>query len=424
LLVIALIIISASVVGAEQFSYTGQATGDCHGGATVTARVYTDGSLNIPGQLLDTASSTTVADGSFFFLSGALTANTQYDINLTLTNAGCSPGARGSESDTTAMTGFLIPEDLDFSTVAMQAPFAGSSPANASTTADNTTTFTWLGDYVGVTYTLEIATDAAFGGIILTEAGIAGLSYTLTAGQTLPDDTYHWRVRAVNGSGSTIDTTGRFRLTVLSGSAQILSTTPVNATWEDATPITFAMTTDRAASCRWSASAGTAFASKTAFTTTGTTSHSTSVALASEGWNNIYVQCNASGNLNDPELRYVIGRDTTDPSPSGATVSVDVGATYSLDTTLDFTWAGFTDGGSGIVSYYYAFTNGGGTATGTALNRPGGLAVDGLGRLYIADHFNRRVRRVDVDGSTTVVAGNGLFGRSDGCSPSPCLGVI
>jgi len=60
----------------------------------------------------------------------------------------------------------------------------------------------------------------------------------------------------------------------------------------------------------------------------------------------------------------------------------------------------------------------GGTATGTALNRPGGLAVDGLGRLFIADRFNRRVRRVDADGSTTVVAGNGLFGSSGDGGPA------
>jgi sugar lactone lactonase YvrE len=36
-----------------------------------------------------------------------------------------------------------------------------------------------------------------------------------------------------------------------------------------------------------------------------------------------------------------------------------------------------------------------------------GLAVDGLGQLYIGDSMNRRVRRVDLDGIITTVAGNG-----------------
>lgn len=58
------------------------------------------------------------------------------------------------------------------------------------------------------------------------------------------------------------------------------------------------------------------------------------------------------------------------------------------------------------------------TATGTALNRPAGVAVDALGRVFIADHFNHRVRRVDVDGSITVVAGIGLLGRGGDGGPA------
>ncbi|MDP2340533.1 MAG: hypothetical protein Q8O67_06230 [Deltaproteobacteria bacterium] len=65
----------------------------------------------------------------------------------------------------------------------------------------------------------------------------------------------------------------------------------------------------------------------------------------------------------------------------------------------------------------------GGTATGTSLNRPAGLAVDGLGRLFIADRFNRRVRRVDVDGSITVVAGIGVISRSGDGGPATSAGL-
>ena len=48
----------------------------------------------------------------------------------------------------------------------------------------------------------------------------------------------------------------------------------------------------------------------------------------------------------------------------------------------------------------------GGPATLAQLSAPGGLALDGAGRLYIADDENERVRRVD-EGTITTFAGNG-----------------
>ena len=47
--------------------------------------------------------------------------------------------------------------------------------------------------------------------------------------------------------------------------------------------------------------------------------------------------------------------------------------------------------------------------------RPNGLAFDALGRLYIADAFNNRIRRVNLDGTIETVAGDGEIGfRGDG----------
>jgi DNA-binding CsgD family transcriptional regulator len=50
-----------------------------------------------------------------------------------------------------------------------------------------------------------------------------------------------------------------------------------------------------------------------------------------------------------------------------------------------------------------------GPATGAQLNRPGGLAVDGQGNLYIADSGNNRIRKVDVNGTINTVAGSGKY---------------
>jgi cysteine-rich repeat protein len=55
----------------------------------------------------------------------------------------------------------------------------------------------------------------------------------------------------------------------------------------------------------------------------------------------------------------------------------------------------------------------GGPATSARLVNPGGVTVDGLGNLYIADTWHNRVRRVDaVTGAITSVAGTGTFGFS------------
>ena len=52
------------------------------------------------------------------------------------------------------------------------------------------------------------------------------------------------------------------------------------------------------------------------------------------------------------------------------------------------------------------FSGDNGPATSAQLNRPGGVAVDSAGNLYIADQFNSRIRKVS-NGVITTVAGNG-----------------
>ena len=56
------------------------------------------------------------------------------------------------------------------------------------------------------------------------------------------------------------------------------------------------------------------------------------------------------------------------------------------------------------------FRWGRGPATAAQLNIPWGVAVDGSGNLYIADAGNNRIRKVDLNGVITTVAGNGTQG--------------
>jgi sugar lactone lactonase YvrE len=56
----------------------------------------------------------------------------------------------------------------------------------------------------------------------------------------------------------------------------------------------------------------------------------------------------------------------------------------------------------------FGYNGDGGPATGTQLNEPEGVAVDGSGNLYIADTANDRIRQVVPNGTISTVAGNGL----------------
>ena len=57
-----------------------------------------------------------------------------------------------------------------------------------------------------------------------------------------------------------------------------------------------------------------------------------------------------------------------------------------------------------------AFSGDGGQASSASLNTPGGVAVDASGNLFIVDTVNSRIRKVSANGVITTVAGSGGIG--------------
>ncbi len=78
------------------------------------------------------------------------------------------------------------------------------TPLDKARMEDNTPTFDWsdVTDPSGVTYELTIE---IYGSSVLTKAGLVVSAYTLEAGEALPEGTYNWHVRAVDGAGNAGD---------------------------------------------------------------------------------------------------------------------------------------------------------------------------------------------------------------------------
>jgi trimeric autotransporter adhesin len=70
--------------------------------------------------------------------------------------------------------------------------------------------------------------------------------------------------------------------------------------------------------------------------------------------------------------------------------------------------------GSGVAG----FSGDGGPATSAKLNRPGSIAIDSAGNLFISDGNNLRIRKVSSSGIITTVAGNGYSGYGGDGGPA------
>jgi hypothetical protein len=93
------------------------------------------------------------------------------------------------------------------------------SPADGENLVDNTPLLDWsdVVDPSGVSYDLFIATDNEFTLIILQKIGLTTSQYELDPSEALSENTYYWRVRAVDGAGNVGDNSTYRSFTVRAG---------------------------------------------------------------------------------------------------------------------------------------------------------------------------------------------------------------
>ena len=117
-------------------------------------------------------------------------------------------------------------------------------------------------------------------------------------------------------------------------------------------------------------------------------------------------------NLPDGLINTVVGNGLLD-SPSGVTFDAH-GNLFIADTLHEYIYKMDTNGnlvtvaGNGTAG----FSSDGGAATNVALDNPFGLAVDAAGNVFFAENAGDRIRKVDVHGIISTVAGSGLEGFS------------
>jgi len=104
------------------------------------------------------------------------------------------------------------------------------SPANGAATSNNKPTFDWtdVTDPSGVTYTLQVSNDG-FSTFVIDQSGLATSEFTPIT--PLDDNTYSWRVRAVDGAGNVGAFSSTFTFTVDTGNPTVDITYPTDGSY-------------------------------------------------------------------------------------------------------------------------------------------------------------------------------------------------
>lgn len=168
------------------------------GSTTYTINVASQMGFNNPVTL--SASTLPTGVGAAFSINPVAPGGTSV---MTLTADGSAAGGTSTITvggAATSSPGHSATSQLVVTTQAPAAP-ALSAPANGASGISTSPTLSWSASADTASYTLEIATDAGFSNIVQSVPDLTTTSRAVSGLQ--PTTTYHWRVKALNGCGST-----------------------------------------------------------------------------------------------------------------------------------------------------------------------------------------------------------------------------
>ncbi len=230
---------------------------------------------------------------------------TSSPFTVTVNNDSTAPTITNVSSDKTNGTygvGEVIDIDVTFSESVTS---TGSVTVTLETgDTDRTCTFTVSSATTGTcNYTVQAGDTSSD----LTVSSIAG---TIADGSSNPMTNFVPTTNLAANKALVIDTTAPVRSAGSPTGTQSFGTASVNLT----------LTTDEAATCKYSASSGTAYGSMSSFGTTGGTSHSQTINSLSNGSSyTYYVKCqdgSANTNATDYSISFSVASDSTAPTVS------------------------------------------------------------------------------------------------------------
>jgi choice-of-anchor B domain-containing protein len=178
-----------------QDNYTGNVTLSSSALPTGASAAFSVNPVTVPGSSQLTVTTSGTAAGDYPFAVTGTDGTHTHVTNLTLKVAASVPGTPS---------------------LSAPAPGASSQPLRP--------TFTWAAVPSAVSYSLQVATDAAFANVVVSVTGITGTSHALTA-DLAGNTTHYWRVLAVNGCGAGTYSAARYFTTRAEAAACPLGTT-------------------------------------------------------------------------------------------------------------------------------------------------------------------------------------------------------
>ncbi len=127
-------------------------------------------------------------------------SNAPYTSTLTVSNtAAAATGSYAMEVSGVSISGTHT-TTVNLTINDVPAAIVLTSPSNGAVDQSTTPTLQWQSDPFADTYNLEVATDAGFTNVVISETGLTGTSYVVTTPLD-GDTTYYWRVQGVGTCG-------------------------------------------------------------------------------------------------------------------------------------------------------------------------------------------------------------------------------